>query len=107
MVKNPPVNAGDTRDVHLILKSGKSLADGNDNPVRHSCLGNPMDRGVWQATGHGVTKSWTQLKRNRHLPSEPPGKSPLPLTVPQPQLPLLKPPALQHLVQLLFPRNPG
>ena len=31
MVKNPPVNAGDIRDVHLILKSGKSLAEGNDN----------------------------------------------------------------------------
>ena len=56
-VKNPPVNAGDTRDVHLILKSGKSLADGNDNPVRHSCLGNPMDRGAWQATVPRVAES--------------------------------------------------
>ena len=31
------------------------------NPLQYSCLGNPMDKGVWQAIVHGVTKSWTQL----------------------------------------------
>ena len=32
-----------------------------ETPSKYSCLGNPMDRGAWQATVHGVTKSWTQL----------------------------------------------
>ena len=36
--------------------------EGNGNPLQHSCLGNSMDRGAWQATVHGVAKSWTQLK---------------------------------------------
>ena len=35
---------------------------GNGNPLQNSCLENPMDREAWQATVHGVTKSWTQLK---------------------------------------------
>ena len=33
--------------------------EGNGNPLQDSCLENPMDRGAWQATVHGVTKSWT------------------------------------------------
>ena len=33
----------------------------NDNPLQYSCLGNSMDKGAWQATVHGVTKSWIQL----------------------------------------------
>ena len=36
--------------------SGRSLGEGNGNPPQYSCLGNPMDRGAWQATVHGVTK---------------------------------------------------
>jgi len=35
--------------------------EGNGNPVQYSCLENPMDRGSWRATVHGVTKNWTQL----------------------------------------------
>ena len=35
--------------------------EGNGNPLRYSCLGNPMDRGTWWATVHGVAKSQTQL----------------------------------------------
>ena len=35
--------------------------EGNGNPLQCSCLENPMDGGAWQATAHGVTKSWTQL----------------------------------------------
>jgi len=35
--------------------------EGNGNPLQYSCLGNPMDRGTWQAIVHGVTKSWTRL----------------------------------------------
>ena len=53
-VKNPPVNAGDTS---LIPGSGRSPGEGNSNPLQYYCLGNPMDRGVWQATVHGGAKS--------------------------------------------------
>ena len=48
VVKNPPANAGDTRDTGLIL-GGRSPGVGNGNPLQYSCLENPMDRGVWQA----------------------------------------------------------
>ena len=41
--------------------SGRSPGGGNVNPLQYSCLGNPMDRGAWQAIVHGVAKSWTQL----------------------------------------------
>ena len=41
---------------------GRSPAGGHGKPLQYSCLDNPMDRGDWQATVHGVTKSWTQLK---------------------------------------------
>ena len=58
MVKNLPANTG---DVGLIPELGRSPGDGNDNPHQCSCLGNPMDRGAWPATFHGVTKSQTQL----------------------------------------------
>ena len=40
---------------------GRSPGEGNGNPLQYSCLENSMDRGVWQATVHGVAKSWTQL----------------------------------------------
>ena len=55
MVKNPPANAGDTGAIPGL---GRSPGEGNGNPLQYSCLENPMDRGVWQATVHGVTKSW-------------------------------------------------
>ena len=45
--------------------SGRSPGEGNGNPLQYSCLGNPMDRGAWQATAHGVAKSWTQLSTHR------------------------------------------
>ena len=41
--------------------SGRSLGEGNGNPLQYSCLENPMDRGVWWAIVRGVTKSQTQL----------------------------------------------
>ena len=56
MVKNPPASSG---DVVLIPGSGRSPGEGNGNPLQYSCLGNSMDRGVWQATVHGVSKSQT------------------------------------------------
>ena len=58
VVKNPPVNAGDIRDVGPIPGSGRSPGVGNGNQLQYSCLENPMDRGAWQATVHRVTKSW-------------------------------------------------
>ena len=50
--------AGDQGSIH---GSGRSSEERNDNLLQYSCLRNPMDEGVWQATVHGVTKSWTQL----------------------------------------------
>ena len=44
-----------------IPRSGRSPGDGYGNPLQYSCLGNPMNRGNWRATAHGVTKSWTWL----------------------------------------------
>ena len=51
-------NAG---DLGSIPGSGRSPGERNGNPLRYSCLENPMDGGAWWATVHGVTKSWTQL----------------------------------------------
>ena len=63
VVKNPPANAGDLRDMGWILGLGRSPGEGNSNPLQYSCLENPMDRGAWWDTVHGVTKSWTRLKQ--------------------------------------------
>ena len=54
VVKNPPANAGDTRDLGLIPGLGRSPKGGNGITLQYSCLGNPMDRGAWRATVHGV-----------------------------------------------------
>ena len=62
MVKNLSASAGDLRDVDLISGSGRSPGGGHGNPLQYSCLENPMDRGAWWATVHGVAKSQTQLK---------------------------------------------
>ena len=61
VVKNPAANAG---AVSLIPGLGRSPGEGNGNPLQYSCLENPMDRGAWQATVHGVAKSHTQLSRH-------------------------------------------
>ena len=53
VVKNLPTSA---EDVGLIPGSGKSSGEDSGNPLQYSCLGNPMDRGAWQATVHGVKK---------------------------------------------------
>ena len=53
VVENLPANAEDTSS---IPGSGRSPGEGNDNPLQYSCLGNPMDRGAWRATVHGVAK---------------------------------------------------
>ena len=61
VVKNLPANAEVERDVGSIPVLGRSPGDGNGKPLRYSCLENPMDRGAWQDTVHGVTKSQTGL----------------------------------------------
>ena len=58
VLKNPPADGG---DVGSIPGSGRSSQEGNGNPLWYSWLGNPVDRGAWRATAHGVTKSWTRL----------------------------------------------
>ena len=50
------VSASNAGDLGSIPGSGKSPEEGNGNPLQYSCLGNPMDRGAWWATVHGVTK---------------------------------------------------
>ena len=53
VVKNLPANAG---DMGSIPGSGMFPGEGNGNTLQYSCLRNPMDRGAWRATAHGVTK---------------------------------------------------
>ena len=60
MVKNPFANAGDIRDISSIPGLERSPGEGHGNPLQYSCLENPMDRGAWQATLNGVTKSQTE-----------------------------------------------
>ena len=60
--KEPACNTGDLRDTGSVPGSGTYPGEGNGNPLQYSCLENPMDRGAWWATVHGVTKSWTWLK---------------------------------------------
>ena len=57
VVKNLPISAGDLKDAGSILGSGRSPGGGHGNPLQYSCLENPMDRGAWQATVHGVAKN--------------------------------------------------
>ena len=57
--KNLPASAGDTGDLSLILGLGRSSGGGNGNPLQDSCLESSVDRGAWQATVHGVSKTWT------------------------------------------------
>ena len=58
-VKNPPANAGDIRDAGSISGLGRSPGGGHGNPLQYPYLENPMDRGAWWATVHGVTESDT------------------------------------------------
>ena len=63
VVKNPPANAADIRDMVSIPGLGGSPGGGHGKPLQYSCLENPMDRGAWKATVHRVALSWTWLKR--------------------------------------------
>ena len=63
VVKNPPVNAGDTGDVGSIPGLGQSPGEGNGNPLQDSRLGNPMDRGAWQVTKELDTSMHTSIQQ--------------------------------------------
>ena len=67
VVRNPPIITGGIRDTGSIPVLGRSSGGGHGNSFQYSCLENPMDRGAWRATVHGVTKSQTWLKQlGRH-----------------------------------------
>ena len=59
MVKNLPANTGDVREAGSIPGLGRFPGEGNGDLLQYSCLENSMDRGAWQATDHGDTKSRT------------------------------------------------
>ena len=67
VVKNPPANAGDIRDVDSTPRLGRSPGDGNGYPLQYSCLENPMDRGAQWATVHGVAES--DMTEHTHTPT--------------------------------------
>ena len=64
VVKNPPANAEDARDMGSIPGLGRSPGVGNINPLQFSCLENPMDRGAWWAT---VALLFMLLQRVVHI----------------------------------------
>ena len=59
VVKNLPANAGDVRDTGSISVLGRSPGGAHGNPLRYSCLENPMDRGAWRATVHRAAQNGT------------------------------------------------
>ena len=61
VVKNPSADSGDIRDMGLTPGLERSPEGGHGNTLQYSCLENPMDRGAWWATVHGVAKSQTRL----------------------------------------------
>ena len=63
VVKNLPADAEDVTDTGSVPGLGTYPGRGNGNPLQYPCLKEPMDRGVWWATVHRVTKSWTRLKQ--------------------------------------------
>ena len=68
MQKEDKASACNAGNQGLIPGSGRSPGEGNGNPLQYSCLENPVDRGAWLATVHGVTKSQTRLSDNTHPP---------------------------------------
>ena len=66
VVKNSTASAGDSGDASLIAGLERFPGEGNGNPLQYSCLENSVDIGAWQATVHGVAKSWTWLSDWTH-----------------------------------------
>ena len=56
VVKNPPVNVGDVRDVGSIPGLGSYPGEGHGNPLQYSCVENPMDRGAWWPSSIGLQR---------------------------------------------------
>ena len=73
---NLPANAG---DAGLIPGSGRSPGEGNGNIFQYSCLGNPMDRGAWWATVHGVERAGHELVTKPPSQPQPSPDNPYPL----------------------------
>ena len=68
LVKNPPADAGDTRNLGSIPGLGRSPGEGHSNPPQYSCLENSVDRGVWWATVHGVAElDMTEVTDHAHI----------------------------------------
>ena len=65
LVKNPPANAGDARDVGSIPGLGRSPGEGSGNPLQYSCLENPTNIEAWWATVHMVAELDTTEHLNR------------------------------------------
>ena len=59
VLKNPPDNAGEAREVSSVLVVGRTPGVGNGNPLQYSCLENTVGRGAWWTTVHRVTKNQT------------------------------------------------
>ena len=73
VVKNMPANAGDIRDASSVPGLERSSGGGHENPLQYSCLENHMDRGVWWATVHRITKSqthWSDLTHRVYIIQE-------------------------------------
>ena len=66
MVKNLPASAADIREAGSIPGLGRSLGGRHGNPLQYSCLKNPMDRGAWRDTIHGVEESQTHTCTHTH-----------------------------------------
>ena len=71
VVKNLPASAGRAADTGLVPGLGRSPGGGHENPLLHSCLEDPMERGAWWATAHGVAESDTTEQLN-HTCAAPP-----------------------------------
>ena len=72
--KESACNAG---DLDSIPGLGRSLGEGNGNPLQYSCLENSMGRGAWQTTDHGVTKSWLNGYESEQTPGDSEGQGSL------------------------------
>ena len=66
VVKNPADNAGDIRDASSVPGSGRSPGGGHGNPLQHSCLENPMDRGAWHAAVRSGAESDATKQQSTH-----------------------------------------
>ena len=78
VVKNPPADAEDAGDSGSAPGSGRSPGGGHGNPLHYSCLGNPMNRGAWWATVHGVPSGhdWVCARAHTHTHTHTPSTTP-------------------------------